>query len=44
MNRKRKIDIDRDELRTEARKLDGTGLRVWLVPSASFTASAGRAA
>ena len=30
MIRKQKIDIDRDKVRTEARKLDGTGLRVWL--------------
>lgn len=30
MSRKRKIDVDRDKVRIEARKLDGTGLRVWL--------------
>jgi hypothetical protein len=30
MKRKRDIDIDRDKVRAEARKLDGTGLRVWL--------------
>jgi hypothetical protein len=30
MSRQEKIDIDRDKVRTEARKLDGTGLRVWL--------------
>lgn len=30
MSRKQKIEIDRDKVRTEARKLDGTGLRVWL--------------
>jgi len=30
MSRTQNIDIDRDKVRTEARKLDGTGLRVWL--------------
>lgn len=30
MSRRKKIDIDRDKARTVARKLDGTGLRVWL--------------
>ena len=27
---KRDVEIDRDKVRAEARKLDGTGLRVWL--------------
>lgn len=30
MSRKRSIEIDRDKVRAAARKLDGTGLRVWL--------------
>ena len=30
MSRTQKVDIDRDKVRTEARKLDGTGPRVWL--------------
>ena len=30
MNRDRDVEIDRDKVRAEARKLDGTGLRVWL--------------
>lgn len=30
MNRDRDLEIDRDKVRVEARKLDGTGLRVWL--------------
>ena len=30
MNREREVEIDRDKVRAEARKLDGTGLRVWL--------------
>ena len=30
MRRKPKIEIDRDKIRTEARKLDGAGLRIWL--------------
>jgi hypothetical protein len=30
MNRDRDVEIDRDKVRAEVRKLDGTGLRVWL--------------
>jgi hypothetical protein len=30
MNQDRDLLIDRDKVRAEARKLDGTGLRVWL--------------
>ncbi|MBC7172859.1 MAG: hypothetical protein H5U40_10545, partial [Polyangiaceae bacterium] len=30
MSGKRDIEIDRDKVRAEARKLDGTRLRVWL--------------
>jgi|GEM_PF-3917853 len=30
MSTSRDIEIDRDKVRAEARKLDGTGLRVWL--------------
>ncbi len=30
MNRDRDAEIDRDKVRAEAPKLDGTGLRVWL--------------
>lgn len=30
MNRDQDIEIDRDKVRAEARKLDGTGLQVWL--------------
>ncbi|MFU8805305.1 MAG: hypothetical protein ACNA8W_15940, partial [Bradymonadaceae bacterium] len=30
MNRDGKVEIDRDKVCAEARKLDGTGLRVWL--------------
>lgn len=30
MNREGDVEVDRDKVRAEARKLDGTGLRVWL--------------
>jgi hypothetical protein len=30
MNRSRDLKFDRDKIRAEARKLDGTALRVWL--------------
>jgi hypothetical protein len=30
MSRSRDVEIDRDKVRAEVRKLDGTGLRVWL--------------
>ena len=42
MNERQDLEIDRDKVRAEARKLDGTGLRVWLdraidmLPDAAF--------